>query len=90
MAAANFGKRDHNKTLHWANQTIALKPDYWLSYALLAASYAENGDLESARQSASTLLQIWPEASISRMRESIIIPTSFEKRFVDGLRASGI
>src|SRR5262249_22657670 len=51
LAIANFAKRDHDKTLHWANQTIALKPDYWVSYAVLAASYAENEDLESAKQS---------------------------------------
>jgi tetratricopeptide (TPR) repeat protein len=90
LAAASFGKKDHNKTLHWANQTIALKPDYWVSYAISAASCAENGSLDAARQSASILMQIWPEASISRMKETINIPPSWGTRFSDALSASGI
>lgn len=90
LASANFGKKDHNKTLHWANQTIALKPDYWVSYAIAAASLMENGDLESAKQSASMLMQIWPEASLSRMKEVINIPASWGTRFTDALSASGI
>lgn len=90
LAAASFSKNDHDKTLHWANQTIALKLDYWVSYAVLAASFAEKGDLESAKQSASTLLQIWPEASIWRIKEFFHIPASWGNRFTDALSASGI
>jgi len=42
LATANFAKKDHSKTVHWANLAIALKPDYWQSYALIAASAAGN------------------------------------------------
>jgi tetratricopeptide (TPR) repeat protein len=90
LAAANFVKKDHSKTLHWANQTIALKPDYWMTYAVMAASFVENEDLESAKQSASVLMQLWPEASISRMREIISPSTPLWERIYEGLIAAGI
>ncbi|HEY7087295.1 MAG TPA: adenylate/guanylate cyclase domain-containing protein [Tepidisphaeraceae bacterium] len=90
LAAASFTKQDHNKTLHWANQTIALKPDYWVTYAILSASFAENGDLQSARHAASRILEIWPDVTISRMKESINLPPSWGSRFDDGLIAVGI
>jgi len=90
LATANFAKKDHSKTVHWANQTIALKPDYWLGYALAAASSAESGDLESAKQSASLLMQLWPEASISQMKEVFSQTSPWWKRFEDGLIAAGI
>jgi adenylate cyclase len=89
LAAASFAKAEHNKALHWANQAIALKPDYWMGYAFLVASFAECGDLESARRFASMLLRTWPDASISRMTEAMSTP-SWWKRFADGLRTSGI
>jgi adenylate cyclase len=90
LATANFAKKDLSKTVHWANQTIALKPDYWLSYALAAASSAENGDLESAKQSASLLMQLWPDASISQMKEVFSQTSPWWKRFEDGLITAGI
>jgi adenylate cyclase len=90
LTAASFAKKDLVKALHWANQTIALKPDYWISYAFLTVSSAESGDLESARQAASRLLKIWPTATFSKMKESIAIPASWQKRFSDGLAAGGI
>jgi adenylate cyclase len=90
LATANFAKKDHSKTLHWANQTLALKPDYWVTYAVLAASFAENGDLESAKQSASLLRQLWPEVSISRMKEAFSQTSPWWKRIHDGMVAVGI
>jgi adenylate cyclase len=89
LSAGSFAKKDHNKAVHWANQAIALKPDYWMSFAFLAASLAENGDLQSARRFASMMMQIWPEASISRMKETVS-PASWWNRFADDLRATGI
>jgi adenylate cyclase len=90
LATSSFEKKDHSKTLHWANQTIALKPDYWLSYALAAASYAENGDLASAKQSASLLRQLWPEVSIARTGEAFPKTAPRWKRIDEGLIAAGI
>jgi adenylate cyclase len=90
LAAASFAKRDHSKTVHWANQTIALKADYWVTHAILCASFVEHGDLESARHAAQRVLDIWPEATISRMREAINVPPSWGTRLDDALIAMEI
>ena len=90
LTSVSFAKCDHIKTLHWANQTIALKPDYWPSYAVLSASFVDNGDLESARHAASRVLEIWPDVTISRIKESFVVPRCWGSRFDDGLSAAGI
>jgi adenylate cyclase len=90
LAIANFEKNDHSKTLHWANQTIALKPDYWVTYAFLVASFAENGDLESAQQSASLLMQLWPGVSVARIKEAFPLTSLRWKRIAEGLIVAGI
>jgi hypothetical protein len=61
-----------------------------VTYAILSASFAENGDLQSARHAASRILEIWPDVTISRMKESINLPPSWGSRFDDGLIAVGI
>jgi adenylate cyclase len=41
LAEAYFLKQEHQHSLHWARQAIALKPDYWLPHAVAAAACVE-------------------------------------------------
>jgi len=90
LAAANFEKKEHAKTLHWANQAVALKSDYWLSYALSAACFAEIGDIEAAKSAATMIFEIWPDATIARMSGMYSQSSPWWRRFADGLLKSGI
>jgi hypothetical protein len=45
---------------------------------------------ESARQSVSQLMQVWPEASISRMEEAFSPAAPWWDRFEEGLIAAGV
>ena len=90
LAEASFLKQDHEKTLHWANQTSALKPDYFLSYALAAASLALRGDMNGAKRMVASVKECWPDITVTEMTASIFFPEKAWDRFSQGMIAAGI
>lgn len=91
LAGASFVQQEHQQTVHWSNQTVALKPDYWLGYALAAASFALNNDTEGAKRSGAALKRCWPTVRVSTMKTSTtILPEASWSRFAEGLIAAGI
>jgi adenylate cyclase len=90
LAEANFVKHDHEQTLHWANQAIALKPDYWYSHAVAAATLALNGDIESAKVAASYLGTCLQETTITFIKATAFYSETFWARLEEGLIAAGV
>jgi adenylate cyclase len=90
LAEANFDKQDYQQTLHWANQSAALKPDYWYPHALIAATLALSGDLDGAKRACANLTASMPGATISRIADTAYYPERWWSRFSQGLLAAGI
>jgi adenylate cyclase len=90
LAHANFIKEDHQKTLHWAHQASALRPDFWWPHALAAATFSTLGDVQKAAQSAEDLFQAWPAATLAAIKAIRFCPDHLWPRLSQGLLAAGI
>jgi adenylate cyclase len=89
LAEANFAKQDHQQTLHWANQSAALKPDYWYSHALIASTLAISGDMDGAKRAMANLQASMQGVSVSAIQQTGYYPEPWWSRFAQGLIAAG-
>jgi TolB-like protein/Flp pilus assembly protein TadD len=63
---------------------------YWMP-GLLAAAYAQSGQLNNARVEIATLLKRKPDATVKTFRElAIFVDPSLTDHFLDGLRKAGL
>ena len=68
---------------------------YWFTYVLLAAAYANNGDMEKARATKAEILRIVPGYTIAQLRAKRYsdhpeYKRTAEKYWYGGLRKAGI
>jgi TolB-like protein/class 3 adenylate cyclase/Tfp pilus assembly protein PilF len=67
LAFAHFMKRQPEEGVRWAERAVVLAPNP-LSYRILAATLAEAGRIDEAREAASELLSLQPNSCLTRSR----------------------
>ncbi|HSS63477.1 MAG TPA: tetratricopeptide repeat protein, partial [Gammaproteobacteria bacterium] len=91
IADARLQLGDYDQAASFARKSIRLHNYNLRAYHVLAASYAQLGELDAARETVRQLLELDPETTISRIRQ--IFPVARYKNldsFLEGLRKAGI
>jgi adenylate cyclase len=89
-ATAHFGLRQYERTAERMQRSLRHRPDYFLSWGILAASQAHLGRLDDARSALGEVLRLQPELSEASLeRFFVYADRDWFERFVDGLRRAG-
>jgi adenylate cyclase len=67
IALAYFIEGENREALDWAERTISRKSNWWLGYALAAASRARLGQLDAARGAVEVLVSLLPAISLTNL-----------------------
>jgi adenylate cyclase len=84
--------RDYNDARHWLNNAISRAPNHQYGHAILAATYAQLGQLEDAYAEAAEVLRLNPRYTISgtQKRVSNFKHAEDTDHLVEGLRKAGL
>lgn len=91
LASAHMQKGDYEEAASWARRSVREHPFNLPAYHVLAASCAQTGHPDEARDAIKQLRALDPEITIARLVE--IYPVAKYKNlvgFVDGLRKAGL
>ena len=89
LALAHFVNEDYVQARSWAEQTVA-RNDYWLGYAVLAASCWQLGDKDGARLAVSELRHRAPNLTTATFPVPTLKAAPVHQRFRDALIAAGL
>ncbi|MGF9758292.1 adenylate/guanylate cyclase domain-containing protein [Microvirga sp. 0TCS3.31] len=67
LALAYFLKQEYEKSRDWAQQAVARRANWWIGWALLAASQGQLKDVAAAQAALSGLLEVLPNQRISTL-----------------------
>jgi adenylate cyclase len=91
MAWAHFYAGRYEEAVKWAERSLRQYPDDELAYRTLAASYAQLGRLDEARQALEIGTRIDPDLSLAKVRaQNPTTHPDFLERWLDGLRKAGL
>ncbi len=79
---------DHEQAIASLNRAIHKTPDSAAAHQMLAATYAERGELDKARAESREVLRINPNFALSQLRISFRDPAEYE-RFRSALQRAG-
>jgi TolB-like protein/class 3 adenylate cyclase/Flp pilus assembly protein TadD len=89
LAFAHFFRREPEEAVRWAQRAILIAPNS-LSYRILAASLAEAGRLDEARDATCELLKLQPNSCLQRSRGSNYRRAEDRSLYVESLRKAGL
>jgi adenylate cyclase len=92
LAAANFSLERYGETVHLLRECVSRLPDLQWPHVVLAAAYAQLGQLEEARKEVTEVLRINPGFTIESYKRLLVIykdPKDAEHR-LDGMRKAGL
>jgi adenylate cyclase len=90
MGVAHFAAVRYEDAIEWLKKGLQERPSAVWAYRLLIPAYAHAGRMDDARQSATLLLQCYPDFTISRYYRNIISPAEHMSRVIEGLRKAGV
>src|SRR5829696_2027294 len=64
LAAAYFFKQEYQKARDWAQQAVARRANWWIAWAVLAASHAHLNDFTAARAALAGLQEVLPNQKV--------------------------
>ncbi|MBO1906333.1 adenylate/guanylate cyclase domain-containing protein [Microvirga sp. 3-52] len=67
LAVAYYSKQDYQSARDWAQHSVARRANWWIGWALLAASHAQLKDIAAAQAALSGLLEVLPNRRISTL-----------------------
>ena len=86
-----FSAERYAEAVEWAKRSLQLKPDWPLSYRYLAASYAQLGRLDEAREALREMFRLQPQFSLDALKFIFAsADPGFVERLIDGLRKAGL
>ena len=89
VALAHFLLGEHADAAERAAETVAMRPDYHVGYAILACSLAAMGRAAEAGRAVEDMLRIQPDPhALDDLLARFVDPTDRAK-FLDGLRRAG-
>jgi tetratricopeptide (TPR) repeat protein len=89
MAIGHYFLNDFDAAERWARKTVQRRRQYFFGHVLLVASLVRLGRIAEAHSSASDLLKLFPEFTISELQRVIFAAPAFERLSAD-LRAAGV
>jgi len=89
LAYAHLFRREPEESVRWAQRAVVLARNP-LSYRILAASLAEVGRIDQARNAAVALLSLQPSACLRRSRGSNYRRPEDVELYVEALRKAGV
>jgi adenylate cyclase len=89
LAFAHFMKRQPEEAVRWAQRAVIVAPNP-LSYRILAATLAEAGRIEEARDAAAELLKQQPNSCLSRSRGASYRQREDLELYVSALAKAGL
>lgn len=85
-----FSAGRYAEAVDWAQRSVQLKPDWPTPYRYLAASYAQLGRLDEARQALEEMLRVQPQFSLDSFKYILAsADPDFTQRLIDALRKAG-
>jgi adenylate cyclase len=67
LAVAYYSKQEYQKAREWAQHAVARRANWWIGWALLAASQGQLKDIAAAQAAVSGLLDVLPNRTISTL-----------------------
>jgi adenylate cyclase len=93
MALAHFAAQRYEEAVEWAKRSSRENPDDAYAHRTLAASYAQLGRFDDARQALAEQLRREREISITKVMSEPWNPYAapeFRERYIEGLRKAGM
>ena len=87
-AHANAGR--YEVAVTWIEKGLRERPDAVWGYRILASAYANAGRLKEASEAVTTLLETYPNLTISQLLELLPANPDFTSRYAEGLRLAGL
>ncbi|MBF9030995.1 tetratricopeptide repeat protein [Rhodobacterales bacterium HKCCE3408] len=88
--AAYYLAGDYDEAIRWGRQAVQLRPGHMGGYRILAASLAQAGRLDEAREVMATLQRLQPEISVAWIREYVPYTDRVIDKFLEGMRKAGL
>jgi adenylate cyclase len=92
MGLAHYMLKHYGEAVHWLRECALRLPNQQSPHLMLAAAYAQSGQLEEARKEAAEVLRINPGFTIESYKRLLVVhkdPKDAEHR-LDGLRKAGL
>jgi tetratricopeptide (TPR) repeat protein len=91
MALAHLVAERYEEAIHWAEWSLQRKPDWYISYLILAGAYVFLSRPSEARAAVEEVLRLQPGLSVSgfKLFLSAADPAVFD-RLMQGLRKAGL
>ena len=90
VGAAYYLSDEYDEAIRAARQAVQLRPGHMAGYRILAASLAQAGQLEEAREVMKTLTHLQPGISGSWIKRSVPYTDRPMEKFLDGMRKAGL
>ena len=93
MAMAHFASDRYEQATTWAERALDHDPGSYTTadaHLILAASYAQLGRTERARESLHEALGLWPDLEPELVPLPLYVDPGLRDRYVDGLRKAGL
>jgi adenylate cyclase len=92
LGLAHYTLKEYSQALPLLQESVSRMPNSRIPHCLLAATYAQLGDIEKARAEAAEALRIEPQYTIegTQARMSGFKRTEDAEHFFDGLRKAGL
>jgi tetratricopeptide (TPR) repeat protein len=93
MAMAHFASDRYEQATTWAERALEHNPGNYTTadaHLILAASYAQLGRTERARESLNEALGLWPDLEPDFVPLPRYVDPGLRDRYVDGLRKAGL
>jgi adenylate cyclase len=91
MGLANYLLKRYGDAVYWWRESISRQPRQQWPYVLLAATYAQLGQLAEARAAAAEVLRINPGFTIESSKRILVFKNPKDaEHLIDGLRKAGL
>jgi tetratricopeptide (TPR) repeat protein len=91
IALAHCISSRFQEAVMWARKAERDNPNFSVTLRVLAASYAQLGQLENAKATLSRLLNLSPDLTIARLRQFMPYrPGAYYEPYIEGLRVAGL
>ena len=91
MGQAQFAAKRYEEAVAWAQRSLQSRPDYPMSYRLLAASYAHLSRLDEARTAFQGSVRLQPGFSLDILKVTFASAhPEYVERYINGMRKAGL
>jgi adenylate cyclase len=90
LGTALYMLKQYSQAVSPLRESVLRRPNFMLGHMVLAATYAQLGQLEEARAEAGEVLRILPTYTIATMSLGLIKHRADAEHFGDGLRKAGL